>query len=497
MTTGTHSHVRRNTTPRHPVQRARPLQRDLSGPHAPFHALQRLAGNQAATRLLATSRAQRTCDACEEEQGREVRAKREAGDPVVTPDLESYVDASRGAGQPLPSATRALYEPRFGSDFSAVRVHTGSRAAQAAAAIQAHAFTTGADIYFGPGLFQPGTPAGDRLLTHELTHVVQQTGTGGANLQRQSGGPFDPIPPDKPRSDFDCMVNLDADKPQDFVDCCGRAPKGRGCSSHMIKLACKIPGVECDPKKKKKKEPVVCPPGFKPGTTREYESQCCPNAVTTPNPVMCCTSDRIVTNAAAPYCCPEGTIPDAGRTTCETPPPPPPTPLCMPGQETSKGECCRLPLVPRGAACVDPTPPPKPAPTPKPAPSPIVVFFKKDKPALKGASTLATSLTGEGVVNLKLLTELLKGDSSLKVQLVGKASQEGDEPYNLDLGRRRAEMIAAALAAEGVDDSRLTDLSRADLPDACEDVRPGVVTCGEAGATSEKDRQVLVRIQRP
>ena len=152
-----------------------------------------------------------------------------------------------------------------------------------------------------------------------------------------------------------------------------------------------------------------------------------------------------------------------------------------------------FPLVPRGDTCVDPSPPP---PKPRPVPVPIEVFFKKDKPSLKGANTLGGSLTSEGLANLNELTALLGKDASLKVQLVGKASQEGDEPYNLDLGRRRAEMIADALAAKGVDSSRLTDVPRGDLPSACEDVRTGVVTCGEAGATSEKDRQVLARLVR-
>jgi hypothetical protein len=116
---------------------------------------------------------------------------------------------------------------------------------------------------------------------------------------------------------------------------------------------------------------------------------------------------------------------------------------------------------------------------------------------LRGTRTLANSLTAEGVVNMRALTALLRNDASLKVQLVGKASQEGTEPYNLDLGRRRAEMIAEALASEGVDSSRLTDVPHADLPDGCQDIRSGLVTCGEAGATSEKDRQVLARIAQP
>src|SRR5271154_2698832 len=61
-------------------------------------------------------------------------------------------------------------ETALGADFSAVRVHVGPQAER----IGAIAFTTGADIYFAPGRYQPDTPRGQQLLGHELAHVVQQ-----------------------------------------------------------------------------------------------------------------------------------------------------------------------------------------------------------------------------------------------------------------------------------------------------------------------------------
>ncbi len=110
----------------------------------------------------------------EEEEGI-VQAKSKAGDPPEPScELESYVASSRGGGQPLPRSTREHFEARFGHDFSGVRVHTESRSADAAAEINSYAFATGSDIHFGSGRFQPGTPQGDRLLGHELTHVLQQ-----------------------------------------------------------------------------------------------------------------------------------------------------------------------------------------------------------------------------------------------------------------------------------------------------------------------------------
>jgi hypothetical protein len=83
----------------------------------------------------------------------------------------------RSPGRPLDAATRAFMEPRFGQDFSSVRVHTDAKAAESASAVQARAYTAGRNVVFGAGEYGPGTDEGQRLLGHELTHVVQQRGS--------------------------------------------------------------------------------------------------------------------------------------------------------------------------------------------------------------------------------------------------------------------------------------------------------------------------------
>lgn len=83
-------------------------------------------------------------------------------------------DVLRSPGQPLDPATRAFFEPRFGYDFGAVRVHTNAQAAESARAVNALAYTVRGDVVFGPGQYTPGTSEGQRLLVHELTHVIQQ-----------------------------------------------------------------------------------------------------------------------------------------------------------------------------------------------------------------------------------------------------------------------------------------------------------------------------------
>jgi ribosomal protein S18 acetylase RimI-like enzyme len=77
---------------------------------------------------------------------------------------------ARGGGKPLPKAVLAKMEAAFGADFSAVRVHVGPQASR----IGAVAFTTGNDLYFAPGQFQPDSVKGQQLIGHELAHVIQQ-----------------------------------------------------------------------------------------------------------------------------------------------------------------------------------------------------------------------------------------------------------------------------------------------------------------------------------
>jgi hypothetical protein len=81
----------------------------------------------------------------------------------------------RESGEPLDAAARAFFEPRFGHDFSAVRVHRGERAATSARAINALGYTAGNHIVFGAGRYDVNSQGGRRLLAHELAHTVQQS----------------------------------------------------------------------------------------------------------------------------------------------------------------------------------------------------------------------------------------------------------------------------------------------------------------------------------
>ena len=100
----------------------------------------------------------------------------------VTPEIESAIERKRGGGQRLDDGPRADMESAFDSDFGSVRVHTDAESGALNRSVNAVAFATGQDIFFGQGAYNPGSTEGRRLLAHELTHVVQQ---GGGAVQRK------------------------------------------------------------------------------------------------------------------------------------------------------------------------------------------------------------------------------------------------------------------------------------------------------------------------
>jgi hypothetical protein len=129
----------------------------------------------------------RKCAACEDEEEKRIQPKAQpqtaAAHQDAPLDAASAVSAIKHGGAPLSGDVRAYFEPRFGHDFSRVRVHADADAARGARAIRARAYTIGSDIAFAPGEYAPATTEGKRLLAHELAHVAQQ------GYSRQQQGP--------------------------------------------------------------------------------------------------------------------------------------------------------------------------------------------------------------------------------------------------------------------------------------------------------------------
>jgi hypothetical protein len=126
-------------------------------PHSLLH-LQRHFGNRYVQRVLAVAR--------------------QSAEPAPGQDIEEAIQRKRGGGQALDSGVRRQMESSFQADFSNVRLHHDAQADTLNRAVNARAFTTGQDIFFSQGAYNPGTSGGRELLAHELTHVVQQTGEG-------------------------------------------------------------------------------------------------------------------------------------------------------------------------------------------------------------------------------------------------------------------------------------------------------------------------------
>ena len=111
-----------------------------------------------------------------------VQRRENLGGGEASTDLESSIQSARGSGQSLDANLQRSMGQAMGADFSGVKVHTDSQSDQLNKSIQAKAFTTGQDVFFRQGAYEPSSRGGQELIAHELTHVVQQ----GASVQRKS-----------------------------------------------------------------------------------------------------------------------------------------------------------------------------------------------------------------------------------------------------------------------------------------------------------------------
>jgi predicted chitinase len=156
-----------------------------------FQPLTETAAAPTSTEPLSTGLLQRKCacgagaglgGSCSDCDSKRLSIQRHAVSQQAAPAAAppAVQEVLRSSGEPLDAETQALMETRLGHDFSRVRVHTDARAAESASAVDATAYTVGQQVVFGAGKYRPRDGEGRRLLAHELTHVVQQSGAGGA-----------------------------------------------------------------------------------------------------------------------------------------------------------------------------------------------------------------------------------------------------------------------------------------------------------------------------
>jgi hypothetical protein len=158
-----HEHER----PQAPQQRPEPAE----DPAGPLHELVSNVGNRAFGGAIARS------------QGAGIMPTGE-----VHPSVQSTIDGTRGSGATLDKSVTTKLSPSLG-DLSDVRVHTDTTSHDLNHAVSARAFATGTDVYFAQGEYKPNTSDGDKLIAHELAHVVQQRGapTSGPLTVSQPG----------------------------------------------------------------------------------------------------------------------------------------------------------------------------------------------------------------------------------------------------------------------------------------------------------------------
>jgi hypothetical protein len=124
----------------------------------------------------AASSVQRQCDTCKDDGEKNGLLQSKPASAAAASEVPPIVNSVLNSpGEPLDGVTRAFMEPRFGADFGHVRIHRDAKAAQSAQAVRASAYTVGSSIAFDGGAYNPGSADGNRLIAHELAHVVQQT----------------------------------------------------------------------------------------------------------------------------------------------------------------------------------------------------------------------------------------------------------------------------------------------------------------------------------
>ena len=374
------------------------------------------------------SNVQRKCAECEEEDKKKLQLKSSGGKaPVAERELENYVGGLQSKGRPLPDEVRNHYEPRFGYDFSQVRVHTDGAAAKSAETINALAYTSGNNIVFNAGQFSPFTDNGSRLLAHELTHVAQQQSglVQPKVIQRDNGPGDDPFARDplavQPGGPFDVGDTI-----------CTIQFGGRGWEA-----CCPIPGAAAGSEN-------AC---FNNESLDEVRNWVRRRGLRLPE--VNCPPGRLP-NLMLGSCCPEGQIP-RGIQCVEPQAVPPPAP-CPPQQRTLSGRCCTPPSISVGTGCI--TLPQQGPSVPAPAPSGGGLNFN---------FTLVLddfNINEHGINNRqrtnwndirRRLHQLMEGCPRSFMVVTGFADTPGTDEYNLSLGQRRADTVRMSLELSLVD----------------------------------------------
>lgn len=292
----------------------------MSTPSASVHA-----------RPMQISGIQRKCSQCEEED--RVQRKEIGGNaPGAAREFEDYVGGLPSKGASLPREVRNRFEPRFGYDFSNVKVHTDADAARSAQSINAHAYTFGNNIVFNAGRFSPFSDPGSRLLAHELTHVVQQSSMVQPSLIQRFGPDDEPFGRDptavQPGGPLDVGDNIYTFQfSGDGWEACGPIPNAATGSDNACisfdslddlrnwgrRQGITLPQVHCAPGQiPNLMLGSCCPPGRVPRGVTCVEQQSVPTPVRCTPPAITIGNRCLTLPSTAPSPAPEGPQPAPG-----------------------------------------------------------------------------------------------------------------------------------------------------------------------------------------
>lgn len=425
---------------------------------------------------------------CEECKRKLQRRSAGIAAPTLAPPIVHEV--LRSPGRPLDHESRSYFEPRFGHDFSKVRVHSDDKAAQSAHDVHALAYTVGNDVVLGKPQMSSRSRSGRQLLAHELAHVVQQSAgsavsdpleIGAADhpaehaadtaarrvCEDRQSGPVSAVGPDpevqlrrqpsgdeEPEKEPPPLIPLP--HPFDRLDIKPILPLPGGIDPPSIEDIHK--GLD-----------KIFGPGDKPkdlscGPTRikMVDGRCCATgkggAI---NLNDCCFPSQLTLLGA---CCPEGV--DDSRQNCVSHPPKRPEP----------------PDKPEGKAKLSVTLPPM-----APLTLDLPIHFKQNQPAAAVAdeTKLRNSLTPEGQGELDNVIAWLQRGGEFSTQLTGMASVEGPTKHNEQLGENRARSVANVLMLRGIGISRISDPPGS--TDDCAAVAIGIHNCGDTHASPQVD----------
>jgi hypothetical protein len=424
---------------------------------------------------------------CEECKKKLQRRSAGPAAPSIAPPIVHEV--LRSPGQPLDHETRSYFEPRFGHDFSKVRVHSDEKAAQSARDVHALAYTVGNSVVLGKPQISPRTGSGRRLMAHELAHVVQQSAAGtvsnpleigaadhpaeyAADIaalrvceQREPGGVSaiarDPDaqlrrqPPgdDEPEKEPPPLIPLP--HPFDRLDIKPSLPLPGGLSlpssEDLNKGWDKIFGPGDKPKD----------PTCGPERVKMVDGRCCAGKPGLVDLTNCCFPSQLTLLGT---CCPEGV--DDSRMNCVSRPPVKPEPPKKPEEKARLS----VTLPPVAPLALD-----------------LPIHFKQNQPAAAVAdeTKLRNSLIPEGQGELDNVIAWLQRGGEFSTQLTGMASVEGPTKHNEQLGENRARSVANVLMLRGIGISRISDPPGS--TDNCPAVSIGIHNCGDTHASPQVD----------